>query len=88
MAVQTLSKDPTALGGSSNIPADTAYTVQFKAAYRTYVQVATTAPTNAEGAFVVAPMGYATVSRTGTQKVYVWQDERPAYGVAVFDPAV
>ena len=90
MAKQSITATPTAI---ASLTADTAYTVQNRSPYKTYFQTATSAPTDATGAFVVGTNAAITVSRTGTQQVYIWSEKSTGgtgatYGTLVYEQGV
>lgn len=79
-AKQTLTTTPTIL---ASLTQDQDYTVQFRSAYKSYIQSSATAPTDNSEAFIVGTNGVVTTKRTGGENIYVWGD-RPG-GVAVYD---
>ena len=79
---QALSTSPTALAG---LTASTRYTVQNRSHRVVYLQVASAAPADTAAAFAIKPDGFAIVSATGSDNVYVWASA--AGGAVVYDEA-
>lgn len=79
-AKQTLTTTPAILTG---LTLDQDYTVQFRSAYKSYIQSSATAPTDNSEAFIVGTNGVVTTKRSGSEQIYIWGD-RPG-GIAVFD---
>ena len=75
---QALTSTPTTLKDGSNEIVNTTntwYQVQCLGNQSFYIQTATSAPSDSSSAFRIGPGQMTSVSRTGTDHVYVWQDD-------------
>ncbi|MBF2755717.1 MAG: hypothetical protein ISN29_10750 [Gammaproteobacteria bacterium AqS3] len=91
MATQKLTATPTKLkNGASDLTEDTWYTIQNRGNQSFYVETATSTPSNTENAFVISPFSLMQVKVTGSEEIYISQDDKRgdgSFGTIVIEPS-